>query len=87
MKTEKLLDVFISYKRQKLGEGVDSAPTYVIVFSVWPKEAALWPSCLKSWQIFPLICTTMFCAKLAPSLFADARKLKPREPESVDFHM
>ena len=35
----------------------------------------------------PLICTTMFRAKVAPSLFTDARELKPCEPESVDFHM
>ena len=74
----KLRDVFISYKRQKLGyrkPSLDSAPTYVIEFSVWPKEAALWSSCSKSWQLLPLICTTMFRARLAPSLFVDAREL------------
>ena len=92
-KTEKLLGVFISYKRQKLGEGGEWKPEFGLSANIrdclfcQPKEAALWSSCSKSWQLFPLICTTMFRAKLAPPLFTDARELKPREPESVDFHM
>ena len=92
-KTEKLLDVFISYKRQKCGEGVEWKPEFGLSANIRDCLFCLDQRSKPVVKLFeivaaiPLICTRIFRAKLAPSLFTDARKLKPRGPESVDFHM